>query len=263
MLFVFDLDGVIYRGDTLLPGVKETLQALKAGGAVICFLSNNSTLSRRGYVLKLRRLGLHLQERQLFTSSYLLALYLTKYRHIAANEKVMVIGEQGIYQELARAGIPTCSDPEQATYLAVGMDRKLTFDKLTRAYQAILNGAEFIATNADATYPLEKKTIPASGAIVRALEASTGQSPLVLGKPDTFGFEILLNVMGCPPSKAVMVGDRLETDMAVGNKVGTPTVLVLSGISSREEAAAASHALRPTHVIEKLTDLLALSDWVQ
>jgi len=261
MLFIFDLDGVIYRGDTLLPGVKQTLVTLERKGGTICFLSNNSTLSRRGYVRKLGALGLNLKERQLFPSSYLLALYLTKYRNITPQEQVMVLGEQGIIQELTRAGIQTCRNPEQAAYVAVGMDRKLTFDKLSRAYQAILNGAEFIATNADTTYPLETKTIPASGAIVKALEVSTGQKPLVLGKPDTFGLEILLAAMGCNPSQAVMVGDRLETDIAVGNKVGTPTVLVLSGISSRQQAETAAHVLRPTWIIENLAGILSLGEW--
>ena len=104
-LFIFDLDGVIYIGKTLLPGVKETLDSLKKRGDRICFLSNNSTLSRRGYCIKLKKMGLKVKEEQLFISSYLLVLYLKNHKKIAPDEKIMVIGEKGIFQELKRAGI--------------------------------------------------------------------------------------------------------------------------------------------------------------
>jgi len=257
-LFIFDLDGVIYIGKTLLPGVKETLDSLKERGDRICFLSNNSTLSRRGYCIKLKKMGLKVKEEQLFISSYLLVLYLKNHKKIAPDEKVMVIGEKGIFQELKRAGIKTSWDPEKVRYVAVGMDRKINFRKLSLAYDAIIRGAEFIATNTDVTYPLEGKTIPASGAIVKALEVSTKRKPVVLGKPETFGINILLAHTGFSVSQVVLIGDRLETDIALGNKMGIRTVLVLSGITSPEEVKNTPPSLRPTFVISSLPELLSL-----
>jgi len=257
-LFVFDLDGVIYIGNTLLPGVKETLEKLEKRGEKICFLSNNSTLSRKGYRKKLGRLGLNIKEEQLFTSSYLCALYLKNCRKITPDEKVMVIGEKGIFEELKRAKIGISRNPEKVRYVVVGMDRKFNFRKLSLAYQAILKGAEFIATNIDVTYPLEKKTIPASGAIVKALEVSTKKIPITLGKPQTFGMETVLRSTGFSPSQVILVGDRLETDIALGNKMGITTVLVLSGISSSQEVEKAPPSLRPRYVISSLPELLSL-----
>ncbi len=258
-LFIFDLDGVIYVGDTLLPGVKETLNSLEKRGEEICFLSNNSTLSREGYCQKLGRFGLKLQQKQLFPSSYLCALYLRNYRKISPGEKVMIIGEKGLFQELKKTGVSPSWDPEKVKYVVVGMDRKLNFRKLSLAHQAILKGAEFIATNADNTYPLEKKTIPASGSIVKALEVSTQISPLVLGKPQTFGLKIVLQSTGFSSSQTVLIGDRLETDIALGNKLEIQTILVLSGISSRQEVEKAPPALKPCHVISSLPELLSIA----
>jgi len=258
-LFVFDLDGVIYIGNTLLSGVKQTLESLEKRGEKICFLSNNSTLSRKGYCKKLGKLGLKVREEQLFTSSYLCALYLKNHRKITPEEKVMVIGESGIIQELKKAKIDISRNPEKVRYVVVGMDRKLNFRKLCLAYQAIIKGAEFIATNTDTTYPLEGKTIPASGAIVKALEVSTKKTPIVLGKPYTFGIKTLLKSTGFPSSQTILVGDRLETDIALGNKMGIKTVLVLSGISSRQEVEKAPFSLKPDFVISSLPELLSLN----
>lgn len=254
--FIFDLDGVIYRGNTLLPGVRETLLSLEKRGCQIFFLSNNSMLSRRGYLKKLRKMGLKLKEEQLFPSSYLCALYFSKER--INSKKVMVIGEKGLFEELKKAKVKISPKPEKVEYVVVGMDRKFNFCKLSLAYQAIKNGAKFIATNTDLTYPLERTTIPGAGAIVKALEVSTRKKPLVLGKPETFGLEIILKKTGCSPSKMVLVGDRLETDIAAGNKLGIQTVLVLSGISSFEEAKKASPLLTPRYVIPSLPDLLSV-----
>lgn len=257
-LFIFDLDGVIYRGNTLLPGVKQTLKALEEKGERICFLTNNSTLSRKGYCKKLARWELKIKQNQLFPSSYLCALYLKNYKRVGSEARVMIIGERGLSQELKTEGIDITWSPEKAKHVVVGMDRRLNFNKLSLAYQAIINGAEFIATNTDLTYPLEKKTIPGAGAIVKALEVSTRKTPFTLGKPETFGLRIVLEHTGFSSSQAILVGDRLETDIAAGNKAGIRTVLVLSGITSRRELEKAPAALKPGYVISSLPQLLSL-----
>ena len=257
-LFIFDLDGVIYIGNTLLPGVRHTLDALEKRRERICFLSNNSTLSRKGHRKKLAGLGLRIAEEQLFPSSYICALYLKNSRNITPAEKVMIIGEKGLYQELKGAHVSITRDLGKVRYVVVGMDRKLTYRKLSRAHRALLKGAEFIATNADSTYPLEETTVPAAGAIVGALEVCTQKIPLILGKPETFGLKILLQKTGFAPSQVVLVGDRLETDIALGNTMGIKTVLVLSGISSRQEMEKAPFHMQPSYVISSLPELLSL-----
>lgn len=255
-LFVFDLDGVIYRGNTLLPGVKQTLVTLERKGEKICFLSNNSTLSRRGYRKKLGKMGLNLREDQLFPSSYLCALYFSQQNQTSG--KVMIIGEKGLFEELKAIGLRISWVPSEVKWVVVGLDRKLTFRKLSLAYQAIIKGAHFIATNTDVTYPLEETTIPAAGAIVKAIEVSTGKAPLVLGKPETFGLKIVLKRAGYSPSQTVLVGDRLETDITAGNKLGINTVLVLSGISSLEQVKKAPPCAKPRYIISNLEELLSL-----
>jgi len=255
-LFIFDLDGVIYRGNKLLPGVRETLTSLKERGEKVCFLSNNSTLSRKGYLKKLGKMGLKFREDQFFPSSYLCTLYFARQNQNSG--KVMIIGERGLFEELRTTGLQISRDPSEVGWVVVGMDRKLTFRKLCLAYQAIIRGARFIATNTDVTYPLEETTIPAAGAIVKALEVSTGKTPLVLGKPETFGLKIVLEKTGYSPSQTVLVGDRLETDIVAGNKMGVHTVLVLSGISSPEEVERAASLSKPKYVISSLPELLSL-----
>ena len=253
-LYVFDLDGVIYRGKNLLPGVKETLLTLEQRGEEICFLSNNSTLSRKGYFKKLTHMGIKVKENQFFPSSYLAALYLSQNKC----KEVFVVGEEGIFEELGKVGVKISSNINGVDYVVVGMDRGFNFQKLTIAYQAIVRGAKFLATNADVTFPLEKGTSPGAGAIVKALEASTGKTPLVLGKPQTFGLEKVMQAKGYSPKQVILVGDRLETDIAAGRKAGVITVLVLSGISTLKEAENAAFPLKPHYIISTLKELLFL-----
>jgi len=253
-LYVFDLDGVIYRGKTLLPGVKGTLLTLEQRGEEICFLTNNSTLSRKGYFKKLTCMGMKVKENQFFPSSYLAALYLIQNKC----KKVFVVGEEGIFEELRKAGIKISSGINGIDYVVMGMDRNFDFQKLTLAYQAIIRGAKFLATNTDVTFPLERGTAPGAGAIVKALEACAGKVPLVLGKPQTFGLEKVMQTKGYTSGEVILVGDRLETDIAAGRKAGVTTVLVLSGISTLKEAENATFPLKPHHTISTLKELLFL-----
>jgi len=257
-LYIFDLDGVIYRGEKLLPGVKESLNLLRERKEQICFLSNNSTLSRYGFLRKLNRLGIQVKLDELYPSSYLAAVYFSENKQRKESE-VLVIGERGLFEELRRVGIKITRDENNADYVLVGMDRKFNFKKLCRAYRAISKGAKFIATNTDLTYPLEKETVPAAGAIVKAIEASTGKMPLLLGKPEVFGLSTVIKAKECPLSNVILVGDRLETDILAGKRMGIITVLVLSGISSQKEMEKLPPSLQPDYVISSLRDLPRLT----
>jgi len=258
MLCIFDLDGVVYRGKTPLPGAKKTLSLLEERGEEICFLSNNSTQSRRSFQTKLLRMGIKVEQSQLFPSSYLAAIYFSQDPR-RRKARLMVIGESGLYEELREAGLKVIQESDTTDYVLVGMDRKLDFPILCQAHRAVLKGARLVATNADATYPVEGETMPGAGVIVKALEVSTGKRALVLGKPHPSGLRMIMKVRGYKdPRQVVLVGDRLETDITAGKKVGVITVLVLSGISNWQEVKAMHPRWQPDYVISSLSELPSL-----
>ncbi len=258
-LVIFDLDGVIYRGHELMPSSVETVAQLRRYGAAVRFFTNNSGISRRGYVERLTRLGIPTDEDDIMTSAFATALYLQ--RRGAAGHSVFVVGEAGIRHELERVGLRLVDDPEEesADYVVAGIDRNFSYATLKRAQYAILNGAEFIATNGDATYPVaDNRVEPGAGCIVAAIQTATGVEPMLIGKPQTWGVMSLLEQTGASLDQSWLVGDRLDTDIAVGNAAGIRTVLVLTGVSTRDEARNCPAAQRPHHVIETLAELTPL-----
>lgn len=260
LTYVFDLDGVVYRGSEPLPRAAEVIQALRSQGCPVHFFTNNSSLSRKSYSSKLESMGIPTPVGDIMTSSYATALYLLE-KH-ASGKTVYQIGEQGITEELEAVGmkvVNNCDEPDaHADYVVVGMDRSFSYNKLARAQKAILDGAEFIATNDDTTYPTEGGGLaPGSGSLVAAVQTATSVDPVVIGKPRTYALEKILEMTNTPPSQAVIIGDRLETDIAVGNRAGTETVLVLTGIASREDAERALGELKPDRIIETLQELLS------
>ena len=259
--YVFDLDGVMYLGDTAIPHAAEAVRRLCQAGRQVFFLTNNSGRTRRDYQDKLARVnGLDIAEEQIYTSAYATALYL-KARG-AAGRSVFVIGEAGLARELADSGglVPvTVADSVPHTeidYVVVGIDKQFTYDKLRFAHAAITQGhAQFIATNRDATFPMETGEIPGGGSLVAALATATGREPVTVGKPETHAYEAILQAAQVPASRSVMVGDRLDTDIALGNRAGAHTVLVLTGVTSAETAKNASSAWRPERIIGDLSEL--------
>jgi HAD superfamily hydrolase (TIGR01450 family) len=146
---------------------------------------------------------------------------------------------------------------KKVDYVVAGLDREFTYDKLNKAQQAILSGAEFIATNTDSTLPLEAGSLaPGGGSIVAAIQTAAGVVPTVIGKPAMPAIQQLLRIAKAAPKETVMVGDRLETDILVGNRAGTITVFVLTGISTKEEMEAAPDEMKPTFTMEDLCEML-------
>lgn len=259
-VYVFDLDGVLYRGASVVPDAAETIARLRAQGTGLFFLTNNSTQPREAYVERLTRLGMPAQVEEVVTSASITAEYLTRVRG-AAGKTAFVVGGQGLRDELERAGIKTqgVSDPEEGdlacSLLIAGLDREFRYETLYRAQQVLLRGAEFIATNRDGQYPMENGVIPGGGSIVAAIAVAAGLEPTTMGKPEPLGLQTILNRAGVWPGEAVMVGDRLDTDILCGNRIGVPTVLVLTGVTTRAEAEAATGDLKPTRIIETLAGL--------
>jgi phosphoglycolate/pyridoxal phosphate phosphatase family enzyme len=259
-VYVFDLDGVLYRGESVVEGAAEALARLRAQGSALFFLTNNSSQPRRTYVDKLIHLGMPADVDEVVTSASVTAEYLIRVRG-AAGKTAFVVGGSGLREELEQVGIRThgVADPEEGDracqLVVVGLDREFRYETLRRAQQILLRGAEFIATNRDGQYPMENGVIPGGGSIVAAIAAAAGREPVTMGKPEPLGLETILNRAGVWPGEAVMVGDRLDTDILCGNRIGVPTVLVLTGVTGRAEAEAATGDLKPTRIIETLTGL--------
>lgn len=260
MVLIFDLDGVVYLGHTPIPGAIEALNRLHAEGHSLYFLTNNSTARRQDYVDRIAAMGYRSDEAHVMTSAYATGLYLRSAG--AAGKTVFVVGESGLEAEMEMAGlrvVPLESE-ERADYVVAGLDRRLTYAKLLRAHREIVErGATFVATNRDATYPMETGTIPGGGAIVTPIECSTGTRAVTIGKPEPGCWLRILEVAGAGPEETIMVGDRPETDIMGAKAVGLHTVLVLSGVTSEGDLPGLSPEQIPDHVLPDLRGLPALA----
>jgi 4-nitrophenyl phosphatase len=234
---IVDMDGVLYRGRQRLRGARRFLGYLADEKVPFVLATNNSTLTPEQYVDKLAGMGMAASADQIITSALASALYLEKVA--GPGTKVYAIGEDGLFSALRDKGF-ALTDGEPS-YVVVGMDRQLTWDKLRVATLAIRGGATFIGTNPDRTLPTEEGLVPGTGANLAAVEAATSTPPLIMGKPETTLFELAMERMGVTAEGTAVVGDRLETDILGGKNAGIATVLVLSGITRREELEDSSY----------------------
>lgn len=257
-LVIFDLDGVIYRGELLLPHAAETVTWARERGLAVRFITNNSTRTRSYYSQRLSGFGISTLPEHIMTSAYATALYLESRGDDGA--KVLVIGEQGLREETAAMGFEVLLPPhgDGAGYVVVGMDRAFNYTTLCTAMSAILAGAEFIASNRDPSFPTENGLLPGGGTMVAAIETAVGSPPRLIGKPETRMLELVLGEVGCGPREAIIIGDRLDADIQAGRAAGLRTALVLTGVSSAEDAHRAPAQMRPEHVIQTLRELPAL-----
>jgi len=260
LVYIFDLDGVIYLGETPFSDSASTISALALAGRQIYYLTNNSGRSRSSYQDKLRGMDIPCELDQIFTSAYATALYLKSKG--AAGKTAYVVGMSGIVTELAQVGINPITGTDllpytHIDYVVVGIDREFTYEKLRFAHAAITRGhAEYVATNLDATFPLEEGEIPGGGSIAASITTATGRQPFVVGKPQPYALQAILDAAGASPGQAVLVGDRLDTDIAAGNNLDVPTVLVLTGVTTRAMADQAPADWKPNRIIGTLSELL-------
>lgn len=237
MNIICDIDGVVYRGDRLLPGADRALRRLREAGAGLWFATNNSIRSPESISEKIRELtGVLVPPRNIVTSSQAAVHLLGE-----AAGPVMVLGGAGIHAALAEAGIPVTDDPGEAEALIVGLDRELTYRRLSRAAEAVWAGARFIATNTDPTFPVADGLEPGGGAIVAAVAAATGVEPEVAGKPHA-PMRAVLRSLGIGP--AWVIGDRVDTDVALAREEPDwRSVLVLTGVSVAGDGSEADHVV--------------------
>jgi len=229
-LYILDIDGTLVRGAEPIPGAPQAVARLRAKGAKVAFVTNNSSLTRGQLKFKLNRLGFHLQANEVETSATAAAAYLADQRIT----RVLAIGEPGLRKTLQAAGIESAKTGVNAQAVVAGICRTLTYRKIDAALQQIRAGARFIATNTDATYPIENGRVePGAGATVGAIQAATGLQPVVIGKPSPTLIQRVLEKTGTKPKDALVVGDRLETDISAGKAAGCPTCLVLTGVTAK------------------------------
>ncbi len=253
--FVFDMDGVFYVGTRTLPGVQDLLDALALRGRKVMLATNNSMATPALYVERLAGMGIRVPAEEILTSALATHDYLLK--TLPPGSGLFVIGMPALREQLFADGVfhPVQFGEEQPAALVVGLDRQFTYDKLAAAAATVRSGARFIATNADATLPTENGLVPGAGSVVAAIRVASGVEPTVIGKPETPMLEMALARMGVEPREAVMVGDRLDTDILAGQRTGMLTALVLTGVSTREEIAA--FPIKPDIVADDLPSLTA------
>lgn len=252
---IIDLDGVLWRGDQPLGPLSEWFQRLEDLGLRWVFATNNATRTIDMYLEKFARMGLTDVRPDQIVNSILAAVYALRQRW-PQGAAVYIIGEEGLFQGLAQAGYPFTEDLEAIQAVVVGLDRRLTYDKLALGTLAIRRGAWFIGTNPDRSFPTPEGLKPGAGAILAALEAATDVAPTIVGKPEPFLFQLALERLGTPPEATLVVGDRLETDILGGQRVGCPTALVLSGVTSREQVRTRNPA--PDLIVEDFGALIRL-----
>jgi arabinose operon protein AraL len=260
--FVFDLDGTVYLGENAVPGAVETVAHLREQNKRVLFVSNKPLEPRQSYAAKLTRLGIPAVPDDVITSGYVLGYHLA--RHFA-DLRYYVIGEQALLDELRAHGLTVVGEfvdqdpkeviqPEGVDAVVVAFDRTLDYRKLNTAYQALLRGARFFATNADKACPMPGGGIPDAGATIAALEHITGrQLELLAGKPSDLIMQVALARLQLPPERCMMVGDRLETDMLMGQQAGMWTAVVLTGASKRSDVARMSRP--PDFVLENIGEV--------
>ncbi len=257
---IFDLDGVIYRGEEPLPGSADTVRMLKEAGVKIGFLTNNSGRNTRSYIEKLAGLGIKADATQIMNSGEATAQYMITRGW--SGSRIYVIGRDDLAITLRDAGfdVDLELEGEPCDFVVVGWDRSFGFYHVVRAqHEIMVNGAKLIATNADAVFPADEgRVLPGAGTMVAAVEVASGTKALVIGKPKTIGLELLLDKLDVAKKDGEdvwMVGDRLDTDIACGKSYGTKTILVTTGISTREMAENAPKEMRPDYVIDSLVEL--------
>ena len=250
-LFLLDMDGTIYLDDRLFDGVTAFLSRIREKGGRYLFLTNNSSKGVEGYIEKLNGMGIA-TGREDYLTSVDAAIDLLRRRY--PGRRCYVQGTRSFYDQLAAAGIPvTCDREDGAEILLSGFDRELTFQKLEDACILLNRGVTWLATNPDWVCPTWYGSVPDCGSVCRMLTTATGREPLFLGKPQPAMAELALRRTGFSPEQAVIIGDRLYTDVACGINAGIDSIFVLSGEGT--EADIAQYGIHPTWIFSDIAAL--------
>jgi 4-nitrophenyl phosphatase len=252
--FIFDMDGVLYRGQETLPGVVEIFDALEARSIPFLLATNNSMATPSDYVKRMATLGVVIDEANVQTSATATREFLKG--ELSAGAHLLVVGMPALRTQLTDGSAFVITDDPDDNVAAVvaGLDQLFTYDTLTRASEAIRKGARFVATNADATLPVENGFIPGAGSIIAAIATAGGALPTVVGKPETLMMTTGIQQLGTSARGTIMIGDRLETDILAAHRAGLTTALVLTGVTTRSDLAGSE--IVPDYVFTDLPAML-------
>ena len=228
--FICDMDGVIYHGNKLLPGVKEFIDWLKYENKKFLFLTNSSEKSKRELKEKLFRMGIDVNEDVFYTSALATAIFLSNQK---PGGSAYVIGEPGLINALYNAGYTM--NEINPDYVVVGETRALNYEKIEHAINLVLKGAKLIGTNPDLTGPGQSGIVPATKALISPIELASGKTAYFVGKPNPLIMRTALKIINCKPEETVIIGDRMDTDIIAGIESEIDSVLVLSGITSTDD----------------------------
>jgi NagD protein len=248
--WLMDMDGVLVHEEEAIPGADRFIAALRGREIPFLVLTNNSIYTRRDLAARLRTSGLDIPEESIWTSALATARFLEDQR---PRGSAFVIGEAGLTTALHQAGYTlTERDPD---YVVLGETRTYSFERITQAIRLIENGARFIATNPDATGPSPDGSLPATGAVAALITRATNRDPYYVGKPNPLMMRSALNAIDAHSETTTMIGDRMDTDVVSGLEAGLATVLVLTGVSTRESAEL--FPFRPSRIVDSVADLAA------
>jgi len=229
---ILDMDGVVWQAMNPLGDLPAIFAEIDRRGWGVILATNNSTRTPAQYLEKLSHFGVHLEPWQIINSAQATAHHLGE--RYPQGGPVFMVGESGLIEILEKQGF--YNDFTEALAVVVAFDRAVTYEKLRRATLLIRRGIPFIGTNPDRTFPTPEGQVPGTGAILAAIEAATGVEPIIIGKPQPYMYAIALQRLGTSPAETLVVGDRLETDIAGAQNIGCPCALVLSGVSTLEAA---------------------------
>ena len=246
--WLMDMDGVLVHEETAIPGAHEFINRLRERGIPFLVLTNNSIYTRRDLTARLAASGLSVPEESIWTSALATAKFLEDQR---PGGTAFAIGEAGLTTALHEAGYTlTERDPD---YVVLGETRTYSFERITRAIRLIDGGARFIATNPDVTGPSPDGALPATGAVAALISRATGVAPYFVGKPNPLMMRSALNALDAHSESTAMVGDRMDTDVVAGLEAGMETILVLTGVTTRE--AAERFPYRASRIVASIADL--------
>lgn len=246
--FLIDMDGVLIRGKTPIPGAQEFIEKLVDSGRKFLILTNNPMYSPRDLQYRLASAGLNVPETNLFTSAIATAQFLASQR---PNGTAFAIGESGLTSALHDVGyVLTSNNPD---YVVLGETNSYHFERITLAIRLIMDGARFIATNPDTSGPTEQGIQPACGAMAALIKTTTGISPYFIGKPNPLMMRSALNYIDSHSEDTIMIGDRMDTDVIGGIEAGMGTILVLSGVTSEEDIE--KFPYRPSQVLPSVASI--------
>lgn len=251
-LFLLDVDGVVVKGRTPIPGAARAVEAIRRSGGKVLFVTNNASRSRESLSRELNEIGIPAEPEDTLTTAHLAASYLAAKKA----RTVYAVGEEGLRKELTCAGLAIVDgSAERCDAVVVGIDRGFTYAKMAEANRFIRLGAEFVATNTDATLPTEDGEVPGAGAIVSSIATCTGRRPKVIGKPSPALVKEAILATKCAIRRTAVVGDRTETDMAMARRAGCVGILLLTGVSKGARREGYPPGQRPNLIFPSLRAL--------